>query len=77
MTSGKLVEFPQNKSPEVAMYPTYYDAVYDEVTIPLLPSDPDTAAAILGTWALLLVDYGVLDPDDVIRIARKAIGKKG
>jgi hypothetical protein len=77
MIAGRVIEFPQSKAPEVAMFPTYYDSVADEVTIPLLPSDPDTAAAILGTWALLLVDYGVLGPDDVAQVIRKAIGKKG
>mgnify|MGYP000994293004 FL=1 len=63
--------------PAMGIYPTYYFADTDEVAIPRLPADPDTAAAILGTWARLLTLCKVLTPKQAIEAARKGAGTKG
>lgn len=70
-----ITEMPVDKAPTVGMFPAYYDALYDEVSIPLLPSDPDTAASILGSWAQLLIDYKILTPEEAEEVVRKAGGK--
>ena len=77
MDNSAVIPFPTDKAPTVGMFPTYYDAVYDEVTIPRLPSDPDTAAAIIGAWGQLLVAYKILTPKEAINAARKGAGEGG
>lgn len=76
MINGRVIEFPQYQEPDVAMFPTYYDAKYDEVSIPRLPADSDTAAAILATWAKLLTGYGVLTPNECYETMDKVFHRR-
>lgn len=77
---SNITELPisrEQADPNEAIYPTYYYADTDEVAIPRLPADPDTAAAIIGSWARLLVICKVLTPSEAVDAARKGAGKEG
>jgi hypothetical protein len=77
---SNITELPRNReqaNPNEAIYPTYYYADTDEVAIPRLPADPDTACAIIGSWVRLLVICKVLTPSQAIEAAQKGAGKEG
>jgi hypothetical protein len=73
---NNIIGLPASK-PAIGIYPTYYFADTDEVAIPRLPADPDTAAAVIGTWVRLLTIYKVLTPKQAIEAARKGAETKG
>ena len=67
-----VIEFPEQVSPTEAMFPTYYFADTDETAIPRLPADPDVAAGILASWAILLTAHDILTPSQVFETMEKA-----
>ena len=74
---NNITELPVQSDPNEAIFPTYYYADTDEVAIPRLPADPDTAAAIIGTWVRLLIICKVLTPSEAVDAARKGAGEGG